>query len=401
MIRLKKVILVGLMVLCGAASLAAQDFTDSLTVYFRLSRSAFEPGYMDNKERCDRFLEHVRGLQGHSAYRVYRVDFKGHASPDGPERLNDELARKRAENVVKYLHKKLVFADSVVFVSTVTEDWESLAKMISGDTQLPDREKVLQIVRDEELGKFRERELKNGYPQAWKYMLDKYFPELRNFKIYIQVGFEFDDEPEEIEDIVVESDVFVPVESGDSVAILPLPWRKEMTLKTNAIGWGMGHQNIAMEFDLAPHWALAIPFYYSGGFNYFSPTIKFRGIVVQPEARYYFKPNEGWYLGAHLGVGWYNFALDGDYRIQDHGGVRPAWGGGIGGGYSLQFKKRPAWGMEFAIGAGVYDALYDKFYNEENGPIAETAVRKLFIGVDNVAVSFTYKFGLKRKEGKK
>ena len=146
---------------------------------------------------------------------------------------------------------------------------------------------------------------------------------------------------------------------------------------------------------------MAVPFYYSGGFDYFKSTIKFRGIVLQPEARYYFKPdNSGLYAGIHAGVGWYNFALDGDYRIQDHKGTRPAWGGGLGFGYTMQFKKSPAWGLEFALGAGVYDALYDKFYNEDNGPVAQTAVRKLFIGVDNAAVSVTYSFG-KRKEGKR
>ena len=169
----------------------------------------------------------------------------------------------------------------------------------------------------------------------------------------------------------------------------------------DGIGWGMGHANVAAEIDLAPHWSISVPFYYSGGLDYFTETIKFRGIVVQPEARYYFKGNDGWYLGVHAGAGWYNFALNGDYRIQDHNGNRPAWGGGLGFGYQLQFKKNPRWGMEFALGAGVYDAKYDTFYNEENGPIAQSGVRTLFIGVDNATVGVTYKIISKGKEGRK
>ena len=101
-----------------------------------------------------------------------------------------------------------------------------------------------------------------------------------------------------------------------------------------------------------------------------------------------------------MGLGWYNFALDGEFRIQDYKGRRPAWGGGIGAGYALQFRKNPRWGMEFAIGAGVYDVKYDIFYNEENGPYAESGVHDTFFGVDNAAISFTYKFPFK-KEGRK
>jgi hypothetical protein len=90
-----------------------------------------------------------------------------------------------------------------------------------------------------------------------------------------------------------------------------------LTLKTNLIGLGMGHFNAAAEIDLAEHWAVSVPFYYSGGFNYFKETVKFRGIVIQPEARYYLKDNEGFYMGAHLGLGWYNFAVDGEYTIPE------------------------------------------------------------------------------------
>jgi hypothetical protein len=184
------------------------------------------------------------------------------------------------------------------------------------------------------------------------------------------------------------------------VAFMPY-WEPELTVKTNGLGWGMGHFNAAVELDLAPHWSISVPFYYSGGVDYFKSTLKFRGIVIQPEARYYFKGNDGWYLGAHFGMGWYNFALGGDYRIQDHKGKRPALGGGIGAGYTMQFKTAPRWGLEFALGAGVYDVKYDMFFNEPNGAYAERGVHDTFFGIDNASVAVTYKFGKIRKEGKR
>jgi hypothetical protein len=56
--------------------------------------------------------------------------------------------------------------------------------------------------------------------------------------------------------------------------------------------------------------------------------------------------------------------------------------------------------MEFALGGGVYKAKYDVFFNENNGPYEDTAVEKVFFGLDNVSVAFTYSFNI-RKEGRR
>ena len=193
----------------------------------------------------------------------------------------------------------------------------------------------------------------------------------------------------------------------NSSVVCPDRFRHSLKLKTNIIGWGMGHANIAVEWAFAKHFSVALPFYYSGGFDYFKETWKFRGIVLQPEIRYYVggkrnsNCNEGFYVGAHFGIGWYNYAIGQEFRIQDHEGERPAYGGGIAVGYAMPFKKNPRWGMEFAIGAGVYDAVYDSFYNEPNGAYAEFGKRTTWWGIDNAAISFTYKFPFNKKEGRK
>ena len=169
--------------------------------------------------------------------------------------------------------------------------------------------------------------------------------------------------------------------------------------------------------DIIENLSFALPVYWSGwdyaGIN----TLKFRTFMIQPELRYYIPKINGLYVGAHFGVGHWNFALgahapmlglddlDG-WRYQDHKGESPAIGGGLNLGYALQFKKNPRWGMEFAIGGGIYDATYDVFYNEENGPYHERGVHTTYIGVDNASISFTYKFDLLRsakneKEGRR
>lgn len=207
---------------------------------------------------------------------------------------------------------------------------------------------------------------------------------------------------EEPEEIHIPDDIFAYIQVDTSLNITiqkPVEFRK-LAIKTNVAGWAIGQINVAAEVDLIPHLSISLPLYYSGGYNYFKETLKFRGIVVQPELRYYpwlkDYTNKGFYVGAHLGIGWYNFALNGDYRIQDHKGNRPAWGGGIGVGYALTFKKHPRWGMEFTLGAGVYDVKYDMFHNVENGAYYKEGVHKTWVGVDNAAITFTYDFDLKK-----
>ena len=63
-------------------------------------------------------------------------------------------------------------------------------------------------------------------------------------------------------------------------------------------------------------------------------------------------------------------------------------------GYRLApFKDVPQLGIEFNAGAGVYSLRYDKFYNEANGPVAQSGVREVRLLPDTFGVSLYYKFG--------
>ena len=169
-------------------------------------------------------------------------------------------------------------------------------------------------------------------------------------------------------------------------------------LKSNTVGWGMLIANIAGEIDFANHWSATLPVYYSA-LNYFTSTVKFRTLCFQPEVRYWLSPeNVGWYGGAHLGLAWFNYAKGGDWRYQDHNRHTPAYGGGISVGYRMPIAKNNRWFMEFSLGGGVYKLHYDVFHNHHNGQMTDIR-KRTFYGIDNVAVSFAYRFDLKKKGG--
>ena len=133
--------------------------------------------------------------------------------------------------------------------------------------------------------------------------------------------------------------------------------------------------------------------------NYFSTTLKFRNLSVQPELRWWPSPdNEGFYAGLHLGTGLYNFAFGGEHRYQDHDGRTPAFGGGLGAGYRMALGTTGRWWVEFSAGAGVYGLHYDLFVNRLGGPKVGSEHRTV-LALDQLSVSFAYSFDLRKKGG--
>ena len=179
-------------------------------------------------------------------------------------------------------------------------------------------------------------------------------------------------------------------------------WTSQLHVKTNVLGLGMGIANAAVEVDICEHLSLTVPVYFSA-WDYFKPTLKFRTFSVQPEVRYWFnRHNEGWFLGVHFGWGHYNYALNGDYRYQDHKQETPSMGGGAAMGYRTHLSKNKRWKLEFAVGGGAYPSRYDKFHNTtdtKKGLMVASDVEKMYYGVDQIAVSLSYAFDLKKKGG--
>ena len=395
---------VSILLMGSFVSAASQELSDTLLVYFQKEKAIFERDYRENGLRTDEFIGRIRSLQEIGAAYIVRLEMTGVASPEGDTLFNNIISNARRNAVYKYIKVKADIPDSLIYSYSTHDDWETLARAVEKDPKVSSKSRVLDIIRnggDSRLDDLLEVE----YGRPYWYIYHNIFPDIRACRVVLHYGFDVQlDEPviEDEPEFDLSEDYFADIQIDTTLNVIiqePVVF-KRLALKTNAAGWAMGQINAAVEVDLIPHLSLSLPVYYSGGYNYFKETIKFRGIVVQPELRYYpwlkDYTNKGFYVGAHLGIGWYNFALNGDYRVQDHKGNRPAWGGGIGVGYALNFKKHPRWGMEFTLGAGVYDVKYDMFHNVENGAYYKEGVHKTWVGVDNAAITFTYDFDLKK-----
>lgn len=408
----RKIIIPFFVLLLGCLPLFGQESRTEFCVRFRVSRTVIESGFGENAERLSELLSFLDRIKSDSTVRITGVAFCGTASPEGGSQLNKRLAQGRLKALEKTVRGEILIPDSIVTRNDEYIQWDYLATMVE-ESDMENKEALLSIIREETEAVGNSpatdsriaalQRLDNG--KSWREMNRRFFGRMRNACV-VFITFRKEPAPEpapEPEEPATEPEqaaVTDTVSVADAVPSAPSDegWRRRLHVKTNGVGWAMGIGNVAVEADLAPHWSLSVPVYYSA-WNYFRSTVKFRTLAVQPEIRYWFDGNnERWFAGAHFGYAQYNFALDGEYRIQDHDGKSPALGGGVSAGYRMSVSRNKRWKMELSLGAGVYSLHYDKFRNEENGLPVRT-VRKTFFGIDQANISIVYTLDWKRKGG--
>lgn len=399
-----------LFLLFSAGVAHSQESRTEVRFDFRANGMSIDSLYGNNAARMREMTAFLQDIRRDSTIDIIGVSFCGAASPEGSSALNRRLAQGRLSALERLVRREIDLPDSIVTRNDSYIPWEYLKSQVE-DSDICCKEEVVAILDQQpEYVEYRSgakidrrvlelQKLDGG--KVWRQMNDLFFRRMRNacavFVTYKKaVPSEQSQEavPETITDTVAES------ETVETFTAEPDGWQRHLCVKTNAIGWAMGVTNIAAEVDLAEHWSFTLPLYWSS-WNYFKSTLKFRTLTLQPEVRYWFsESNDKWFAGVHFGLGWYNFATDGKYRTQDHGGHSPAIGGGIAAGYRLPISRNKRWKMEFSLGAGVYRLHYDKFRNESNGLLVETK-KKTWFGIDQAAVSVAYTFDLGRKGGAK
>lgn len=382
---------------------------DNIQVHFEFDKSNIELDYMGNDNTLRNFAHTIDSI---GISKIDSIVIISQSSPEGVYEHNLKLSRNRANTMRKYILEKHPELQHCLHVHPAGESWERLREYVEKDTLMRNTtiEAVISIIdSDINVGtkKWRMEQL-----PVYRYLLKTYYPRLRNSSFYILYYTEIKSidpivaEPEPIE--IVAPPMKVEVLKKPEVDSIIIPeakeqivttedWTRRLYLKTNVLFWGMGMTNVSAEIDLAKHWSFTLPLCYSA-WNYFTSTIKFRTLAVQPEFRYWFKEdNQRFFVGAHFGYAQYNVAVDGNYRIQDHNGTSPALGGGISVGCRMPISKNEKWHIEFTLGAGVYGLHYDKFYNVNNGKLVDTH-RKTYWGIDNAAVNISYRFDLKKRK---
>ena len=411
--RIYKVGILLILLLFASGTAYSQENRTEIRVDFRVNSASIDRAYGKNTERLSEISSFLQGIEQDGTLTIVEVSFSGSASPEGSYQLNHKLARARLETLEDIVRLEVEIPDSIITRDDSYISWEYLKEKVV-ESDMPQKQAVLDIIAQEPQlvdypgGRHIDHRIvklqKLDGGKVWRMLHTLYFERMRNAcVIFITYKREI---IQPIETVVPPMKVEVLQKPDVDSIIIPEPkeqtvttedWTRGLYLKTNAIGLGLAISNIGAEVDLAKHWSFAVPVYYSA-LNYFTSTIKFRTLAVQPEFRYWFKEdNQRFFVGAHFGYAQYNIAVDGDYRIQDHNGTSPALGGGISVGYRMPIAKNNRWHIEFTLGVGAYGLHYDKFYNVNNGKLVDT-YRKTYWGIDNAAVNISYRFDLKKRK---
>ena len=375
---------------------------EDIEVHFKFDKYNLELDYMGNEASLQNFAHKIDSI---GISKIDSIVIISQSSPEGVYEHNQKLSKNRANTMRKYILDNHPNLHNLLHVHPDGESWLRLREYVKKDTLMKKStiEKVISVI-DEDINVGTKKWRMEQLP-VYRYLLRTYYPRIRNSAFCIVYYSEI--VPSKEEPKPVEPDTVVQTVPDTTAVVTPVvppveEWTRKLHLKTNLIGLGMAIANVAVEIDLAKNWSFSLPVYYSA-WNYFKSTIKFRTFAVQPELRYWLSEyNDGFFAGAHFGLAYYNFALDGDYRYQDHNRETPSLGGGVNIGYRLPISRNNRWQMEFALGAGVYSRHYDKFHNTpttKDGLMIEN-IKKTYWGIDQAAISFSYAFDLKKKGGK-
>lgn len=148
-------------------------------IYFPGGSFEIIPEHYLNREAWWKFNQEVSSLQARNGNTLLGITVSGYASPEGSYEINESLARRRAQILKTYLEQHSPDMYIEIRTAWVAEDWDELEKMVVA-SQLSEREKILDIIRnisDSETRKAKLKILAGG--RVWATLLKEYFPKLR------------------------------------------------------------------------------------------------------------------------------------------------------------------------------------------------------------------------------
>lgn len=185
----------------SAAGPQVQD-TLRLDIHFPQGYSRWYPDFDGNRQHLDEFVSGIELFIRQRRYGINSLTITGSASPEGREDANYRLSVNRAATVLSKLRERLDLPDSCVSFRYMGANWSGLEEIVESRSDVPSREKVLEILRTVPLwvtgpdgnvvdGKKRRLQMLDG-GSTWNWMFDKLFPMLRNSGSGVECTFAAD-----------------------------------------------------------------------------------------------------------------------------------------------------------------------------------------------------------------
>ncbi len=159
--------------------LTERSVSGSAYIDYPLDKIEIYPDFRGNAVELGRIAATLDSVRTDTLITVTRLALKGFASPEGPYRHNEELARERATSLREYVGTMYSLPDSLVESTYEPEDWEGLRRIVE-ITPLPHRDAILSLIDDPSLAPDRkEARIRSRYPDDYKVIADTIYPILR------------------------------------------------------------------------------------------------------------------------------------------------------------------------------------------------------------------------------
>lgn len=396
--------------LCRAQNQGVEHIEKRYNIFFRINSSRIESDFQNNSRTLETLRQDIfTTIQQDGAVPDSLVIISS-ASPDGAYEFNRNLAQKRAANTRKLILEMFPeLKDAAIKIEIMEEDWDGLLQVLKKHSEFPQREKMIEIILDDEdlqSKEYRLRQLKAG----WGYLVNNHIHSLRNSSITLSVvrtATNADDEfvreksPERPAPIPAKSFSYTPVFTQPTSALEPRPieerkYRKSiLAARSNLLIPGM---NIGLEIPIGSHWSIGLDYFYPwfvSDKNYWCGEML--GWFI--DTKYWFPGGgrstwlpdsklKGHAVGVYAGVGYY------DFQDRTRGAQGEYLDFGVDYTYALPIANDKL-RLEFNIGFGCIYTLYRPYYpsSDYEDLIKEPGIKfrsTNFIGPTRAGVSLSY-----------
>ena len=328
------------------------------------------------------------------------------------------MSERRAAAIRSYLEKRMSLDGHAFEIESPGVDWEGLTGLVES-SDMSYRDEVLKIlyhtpefvIRDGKIVDSRQRQLgmlHGGEP--WRYMEERFFPELRAAGVLVVVETEREDTstPEPVapprDTVVVEHRDTVEVIRRDTMnvpcPVVPARNPFYMALKTNLLYDVALVPNIGAEFYLGRGWSLGGNWMYAW-WNSNKRHNYWRLYGGELEIRKYFgrraveKPLTGHHLGLYGQLFTYDFELGGTgYMGGKPGGTlweKMNYAVGLEYGYSLPVARRL--NLDFVIGVGYWGGEYHTYDPIDDHYVWKETRQRHWFGPTKAEISLVWLIG--------
>ena len=171
----------------GAEKLITDTIHGDALVSFLVNEAEMRSDSTGNQQDLDKITAMLDQVMTDQTIRLQRIIISGYASPDGPYANNARLAKNRTKVLKDFIEGRYNVSNDLIETHAIAEDWDGLEQFVenSSDSDLPNKQAILDIIRSSQKLDVKERKIK-AFKNDYDYLKENCLPKLRRSEYYFQ-----------------------------------------------------------------------------------------------------------------------------------------------------------------------------------------------------------------------